>query len=200
MPIPSSGTDMGSPPQGRVPYSTCGADQSYTAALSNPFFISFGAKTEPLIAIHDSAGRAVARVDEDSALKAATWRAEDMGKYYVVLGDGASSGDYTLTVQLEVPAPTATLEPAVVVAAVAPTPETIASLNATRRFLISLSLVGQGVPICEHFTGRSDYREQGGRRRLAFTRRRHPTPDGSTVETRVGKLLARPLQRCLSVA
>ena len=93
------------------------AGQEYMAELSYlVFFIAFGTKTGPLITIYDSSGQEVARIEEDSVRKAVEWTAEDTGNHYVVLGDGASSGSYSLTVSpvaapVSIPASTPTPEP-----------------------------------------------------------------------------------------
>ena len=81
--------------------------KSYEAELSDFIFGDFGSETGPLMAIYDSTGREVARIEEDAAWSRVEWTAEDTGNHYVVLGDGASIGAYTLTVT-EDGAPTST--------------------------------------------------------------------------------------------
>ena len=85
------------------------AGQSYEVALSDYAFSSFslGSKPEPepLIAVYDSAGRELARIEDDSARKHLAWQAVTTENHYVVLGDGVSAGDYTLTVGLQLQAP-----------------------------------------------------------------------------------------------
>ena len=84
------------------------AGKSYEAKLSDYPFGAFGSKTGPLMAVYDSTGQEIARIEEDSARKAVKWTAEDTGNHYVVLGDGASSGSYSLTVSpIAAPMPTA---------------------------------------------------------------------------------------------
>ena len=92
--------------------------KSYEAELSNSFFAAFGSKTGPLMAVYDSAGQEIARIEEDSVRKAVKWTAEDTGNYYVVLGDGASSGSYSLAVST-------------VAVPMIPTPETLSTATPT---------------------------------------------------------------------
>ncbi len=93
------------------------AGREYTVALPYRVLFSLGTKTGPLITVYDSFGQEVARSEDDSETEV-TWRAEVAGSYYVVLGDGASQGDYTLAVNPAIPAP----EAPVSVATVAPVP------------------------------------------------------------------------------
>ncbi len=74
------------------------AGRSYVVELSEYAFISFGDKTGPLVSVYDSVGQQLA-ASEDLSLAGLPWRAEATGRYYVVLGDGASQGDYTITVK-----------------------------------------------------------------------------------------------------
>ena len=80
------------------------AGWEYTVELPYRFFIALGTKSGPLIRIYDSSGQEVARSEDDSETEV-TWRADAGGNYYVVLGDGASQGDYTLTVTPPAEAP-----------------------------------------------------------------------------------------------
>ena len=96
------------------------AGQTYAARLPYFFALSFGAKTGPLIAIYDSAAQEVARLEEDTGTKEVLWQAEEAGNYYVVLGDGSSSGDYALTIDLQGVPPTTVGPEVVPVATVGP--------------------------------------------------------------------------------
>ena len=58
---------------------------------------------EPLITVYDSEGRELARLGEDSIRKVVEWQSGTTGNNYVVVGDGRSQGDYTLTVRLTSP-------------------------------------------------------------------------------------------------
>ncbi len=72
----------------------------YVVVLS-PLSISYDTRDpgqDPRIAVYDSAGHEIARHGEDSAIGQLAWQAESAGKYYVVLGDGGSTGSYTLTI------------------------------------------------------------------------------------------------------
>ena len=104
------------------------AGQSYAVELSDYALaaLSFGSarEPEPLIAVYDSAGRELARIEDGSARKRLAWQAAATGNHYVVLGDGKSQGDYTLTVSLQA-GPTATPAPEVIATA-APAREAIA--------------------------------------------------------------------------
>ena len=111
------------------------AGEEYLTELPYRFFINLGAKTSPLITIYDSSGLEVARSDDESETEI-VWRAEVAGDYFVVLGDGTSQGDYTLTTAPVIPAPVAvpTAAPVaaptaapVAVATVAPAPETVST-------------------------------------------------------------------------
>ena len=80
--------------------------RNYEARLSNYSFGAIGSKEGSLLTVYDSAGREVASLDEDSVRKVVEWTVGDAGNYYVVLGDGATQGDYTLTVTSVAPVPT----------------------------------------------------------------------------------------------
>ncbi len=72
--------------------------RSYVVELSDYAFFSTGDKTGPLITVYDSTGQELAASEESSRYEL-LWRAAATGVYYIVLGDGASQGDYTLTVK-----------------------------------------------------------------------------------------------------
>ena len=72
----------------------------YLVKLS-PISISYDTRDpgqDPRIAVYDSAGQEIARHGEDSAIGELDWQAESAGSYYIVLGDGGSTGSYTLTI------------------------------------------------------------------------------------------------------
>ncbi len=95
--------------------------QNYEARLSNYSFGAIGSKEGSLLTVFDSAGREVASLDEDSVRKVVEWTAGDAGSYYVVLGDGATQGDYTLTVT-SAPEPTTEVPREVIPTPAAPQP------------------------------------------------------------------------------
>ncbi len=73
------------------------AGRSYEIELSAFSLAPAGAKTGTLITVYDSAGQELVGTDDLSA--DLVWQAGSTGNYYVVLGDGATQGDYTLTVK-----------------------------------------------------------------------------------------------------
>ena len=76
------------------------AGRSYEVDLPVFSFYSFGSghtKTGTLITVYDFAGQELAGTDD--LLTELVWQAGATGNHYVVLGDGASQGNYTLTVK-----------------------------------------------------------------------------------------------------
>ena len=80
------------------------ANQSYEVHLRNYAFGSIGSATGPLVAVYGPDGRELARSD-DQSFRTVTWQSGAAGWYYVVIGDGARNGSYTLTVASAMPAP-----------------------------------------------------------------------------------------------
>lgn len=80
------------------------ANQSYEVHLRNYSFGSIGSATGPLIAVYGPDGRELARSD-DQSFRTVTWQSGAAESHYVVIGDGARNGSYTLTVTSGMPAP-----------------------------------------------------------------------------------------------
>ena len=79
------------------------ANQNYEVDLGNYAFGSIGSATGPLIAVYGPDGRELTRTDD--LFRPVAWQAGATGNYYVVVGDGARNGSYTLTVASATPAP-----------------------------------------------------------------------------------------------
>ena len=73
------------------------AGRSYEVDLLDYAFSSTGAKTGTLITVYDSDGQELTGTDDSGS--DLVWQAGATGNHYVVLGDGATQGDYTLTVK-----------------------------------------------------------------------------------------------------
>ena len=74
------------------------AGRSYEVVLTDYTFGRSGdSQPGPIITVYDSDGQEIAK-DDMVGSPSVVWQAGATGNNYVVLGDGASSGDYTLTV------------------------------------------------------------------------------------------------------
>ncbi len=73
------------------------AGRGYEVDLSDYSFGSGRTKTGTLITVYDSAGQELAGTND--LFTELVWQAGATGNHYVVLGDGASQGSYTLTVK-----------------------------------------------------------------------------------------------------